>query len=346
MIAANRSSLWPLLWLLALSCQTAGAADRQYFVAAEAVRWNYAPTNQNLVHCHEHAGNKAGCALPEPWTRHHIYKKVRYVEYSDASFSTPKPQPEWLGLMGPILRAEVGDVIHVRFCNRTEGNTSYSMHPHGVRYDKDSEGAYYMGANSGAMPGRGAEVAPGDCFDYTWNVDEDSGPAAGDASSKAWWYHSHLDESDETNIGLLGALIITRRGMAKADGSPTDVDKEFVTAFFIYNEKDGEEQGLMHSINGYVFGNLKGLVANKGDRVRWHTMGMGNEVDLHTPHWHGHSLTVGAPAIARRTDVLELLPGSMVTADMKAGNVGEWLFHCHVADHIDAGMVATYQVLP
>ena len=38
--------------------------------------------------------------------------------------------------------------------------------------------------------------------------------------------------------------------------------------------------------------------------------------------------------------------GSMVTADMKADNPGEWLYHCHVVDHIHAGMQTTYQILP
>jgi hypothetical protein len=46
--------------------------------------------------------------------------------------------------------------------------------------------------------------------------------------------------------------------MARADGSPNDVSREFVAAFFIFNELGGEEPGLMHSINGYFFGNLKG----------------------------------------------------------------------------------------
>lgn len=328
-----------LLWF----AHGANAADRHYFVAAEDVRWDYAPSNYNLVHCH---GDSVPCALPFPWRTNHVYEKVRYVEYLDAGFSTPKPQPEWLGILGPVLRAEVGDTLHVHFCNKSMSG-SYSMHPHGVRYDKDNEGAHYMGVNSGMPPGRGAGVKPGDCFEYTWHADYSGGPAEGDVSSKVWWYHSHMDESDETNSGLLGPLIITRKGMARADGSPIDVDKEFITTFFIFNERDGEESGLMHSINGYIFGNLKGLVVKKGDKVRWHLLGMGNEVDLHTPHWHGETLTIGALQKApRRTDTVELLPASMVTADMRASNVGEWLFHCHVADHIDAGMVTTYQIQP
>jgi FtsP/CotA-like multicopper oxidase with cupredoxin domain len=34
----------------------------------------------------------------------------------------------------------------------------------------------------------------------------------------------------------------------------------------------------------------------------------------------------------------------MVTADMTADNPGTWLLHCHVADHLNAGMVATYTI--
>jgi FtsP/CotA-like multicopper oxidase with cupredoxin domain len=34
-----------------------------------------------------------------------------------------------------------------------------------------------------------------------------------------------------------------------------------------------------------------------------------------------------------------------VTADMKADNPGAWLFHCHVNDHITAGMIARYRVV-
>ena len=293
------------LMLGALHDATA-AKTRYYYVAAEDVVWDFAPSNQNLMHCHD----PAGCPVPDPWTDSHIFNKTRYIEYTNASFTEKKAQPEWLGVLGPIIRAEEGDTVKVHFCNHTATGGSFGMHPHGFRYDKDSS------------------------------------PALGDHSSKVWWYHSHINEPAETNLGLLGPIIITRKGMARADGSPWDVDREFVTAFFIFNELNGEEPGLMHSINGYIFGNLKGLVMHNGEKVRWHVMGMGNEVDLHTPHWHGKTLTVGAGLAARRTDVVELLPATMITADMRADNPGEWMYHCHVSDHIDAGMMTSYQILP
>jgi len=98
----------------------------------------------------------------------------------------------------------------------------------------------------------------------------------------------------------------------------------------------------MHSINGYVFGNLPGLTMEAGERVRWYMLGMGTEVDLHTPHWHGQTLVLNG----NRTDIVELLPASMKTLDMVPDNPGTWLFHCHVNDHIDAGMLALFTVTP
>jgi hypothetical protein len=82
------------------------------------------------------------------------------------------------------------------------------------------------------------------------------------------------------------------------------------------------------------------LLIKQGEHVRWHLLSMGNEKDLHTPHWHGKVVDFAK----RHTDVIELLPGSMATADMTADNPGTWMFHCHVADHMEAGMMATYTI--
>jgi FtsP/CotA-like multicopper oxidase with cupredoxin domain len=300
---------------------------REYFIAAEDVVWDFAPTGQNLIH---------GGPIPAPWEGHTRWNKTRYIEYTDSSFQTRKPQPEWLGVLGPIIRAEVGDMIVVHFRNRAAGH--YGMHPHGVRYDKDNEGAHYEPA------GAGAEVPPGGSFDYAWRADDGSGPGPDDPSSLVWWYHSHVEEPVETNAGLLGPILITKQGMAtsRTELKPTDVDREFITLFMIFNEDSDKERGLMHSINGFIFGNLPALTMNNGERVRWYLLGMGNEVDLHSPHWHGKTLSFRK----RHTDVIELLPGSMATADMLADNPGTWMYHCHVADHIAAGMMAKYTINP
>jgi manganese oxidase len=144
------------------------------------------------------------------------------------------------------------------------------------------------------------------------------------------------------------------------------VDREFVTMFLVSDEnqssylqenidmftddpmsvdpedEDFQESNLKHAINGYIYGNLPGLEMKKGEMVRWYLMGMGTEVDLHTPHWHGNTVL----ANGMRTDVVGLLPATMMMADMTPDNVGTWLYHCHVNDHILAGMMALYRVKP
>ena len=301
----------------------AGAATRHYYVAAEDVEWDYASSKMDLLY---------GQGIPQPWFAQTNWKKTRFIEYTDATFSEKKPQPEWLGILGPVVRGEVGDSIEVEFLNRS--HLPHSIHPHGLRYDKASEGAFYL------PDGSGSRVMPGGHFTYHWFADKGSGPGKAQSTSVVWWYHPHTDEPSETNAGLLGPIIITAKGKAKPDGSPKDVDREFVAAFMIFDELRGKDAGMFHAINGYVFGNLPGFVMKKGDRVRWYLMGMGNEKDLHTPHWHGKTVSFRGS----NTDVIELLPASMVAVDMMADNPGTWLFHCQVSDHMEAGMMAAYTI--
>jgi FtsP/CotA-like multicopper oxidase with cupredoxin domain len=308
---------------LGLAPKLCDAKVRHYYIAAEDVVWDYAPSGRDLVH---------GRTLPEPYRTQTRWNKTRYIEYTDSAFSAKKPQPDWLGILGPVIRAEVGDTILVTFLNRT--SSTHSIHPHGLRYDKDNEGAAYL------PYGKGAGIAPGERFTYRWQADRESGPTAGGPSSVVWWYHSHVDAEREINSGLLGPIIVTAAGMADARGTPKDVAQEFIMLFMIFDELQGKDAGLFHSINGYVFGNLPGLLMKQGEKVRWHLLSMGNEKDLHTPHWHGKTVDYQK----RRADVIELLPGSMATADMVADNPGTWLFHCHVSDHMENGMMATYTV--
>ena len=67
------------------------------------------------------------------------------------------------------------------------------MHPHGVFYKKESEGAQYNDGTTGADKADDA-VPPGGTHNYTWQVPERAGPTAHEGSSALWMYHSHVDE--------------------------------------------------------------------------------------------------------------------------------------------------------
>lgn len=348
----------------AVSHPASAATVRKYYIAADPVRWNYAPSGKNLITGAAFVPDDDGVyTLTGPDRIGSVYMKSLYREYTDAGFTHLKPRaPEWehLGDLGPVIHAEVGDTIEIVFKNNTPFGAS--MHPHGVFYEKDSEGAPYADGTSGGDKADD-DVPTGGTHTYRWAVPERAGPGPMDGSSVMWMYHSHTSEASDVYAGLMGVIIVTRKGMARADGTPKDVDREFVANYEVDNENDSpwidtniatfagrpktvvrdeafEESNLMHSINGYVFGNLPGLTMKAGEKVRWYLMAMGTEVDLHTPHWHGNTVTV----MGMRTDVVNLLPAQMQVADMVPDDRGTWLYHCHVGDHIHAGMLSLYTV--
>jgi manganese oxidase len=343
----------------------AAGTTRTYYIAADEVDWDYAPSGSNQITGRPFGDQENIFVEGGPARIGRVYRKARYREYTDASFTALKPvAPCWehLGVLGPVIRAEVGDSIRVVFKN--QASFPFSMHAHGVFYEKRSEGAPY---DDGAEDA-GDAVPPGQTVTYTWEVPERAGPGPMDPSSILWMYHSHVDEPADTNAGLIGPIIITRRGAALPDGRPDDLDREFVTLFTIFDENASpylehnirtfagapelvrvederfEESNLMHSINGFVYGNLPlaTVTMRRGKRVRWYVLGMGTEADLHTPHWHGQTLL----HLGMRTDGVELLPMSMKTLDMVPDSPGVWLYHCHVNDHITAGMLARFEVQP
>ncbi|HET9759909.1 MAG TPA: multicopper oxidase domain-containing protein, partial [Nocardioidaceae bacterium] len=344
-----------------------GGVVRRYYVSADPVVWNYAPGGVNVVTAKpfdkdDAAGVFVGRGPGRIGPR---YVKCLYRAYTDASFRhrVARPAEEaYLGMLGPVIRAEVGDTIKVVYRNTCPFPTS--MHPHGVFYTKSSEGAPYSDGTRGGAK-RDDAVPTGHRHTYVWEVPGRAGPGPGDGSSVMWMYHSHTDEVADTYAGLVGPMVVTARGQARPDGSPRDVDRELFMSFFIDNEtlspllrtnirrfgtppmpvrpEDDPELGehnLKHSINGYLYGTMPMVTVQRGQHVRWYVMAMGTEVDLHTPHWHGNDVVIGG----MRMDVASLLPAGMLTADMVPDNPGTWLFHCHVNDHIVAGMLTRYRV--
>jgi len=374
-----------LVFARAGAAQGAGAKStgktRTYYIAADEVEWNYAPAGRDEAMGMPFDDISKLYTQPGPHRIGSVYKKAIYREYTDASFTKLKERPadeQYLGLLGPILRGEVGDTIKVVFKNN--GSHPFTMHPHGVLYKKDSEGADYNDGTSGADKEDGG-VPPGATHVYTWEIPERAGPGLGDPSSIFWLYHSHADELRDVASGLFGGIVVTRRGSARPDGRPKDVDREFVNIFIALNENESwylEDNIREHTtdpdhvnrketslftpsgmagtivgtgfvdtnikwcINGYIYGNMPMMTMKQGDRVRWYVTTLGDFNNAHTPHWHGNTVMVAG----QRTDVLVVTSAQMITADMVPDAPGIWLYHCHISDHMLAGMVARYEVKP
>lgn len=188
-----------------------------------------------------------------------------------------------------------------------------------------------------------------------------------------------MHELQDVNTGLIGAIIVTRNGMALPDGRPKGVDHNFVVLFMIFNENDSwflnhninafttdplhvnrlesstadpkgnfdlmgtgfVNQNLRYTINSYQYADGPMIRMKNGEHVRWYLITVGDGLNTHTPHWHGNTVLVRG----HRTDVVSLAPAQMVTADMWPNNPGIWLLHCHFSDHMAGGMSALYQVL-
>lgn len=360
----------------ALSLRAADSSIRTFYIAADEVLWDYAPTGMNQITGEPFGELEDYWMTPGPTFVGRVYRKAIYREYTDSTFTTlVERPPEWehLGILGPLIRAEVGDTIRIVYRNNVDFPTS--LHPHGVFYEKASEGAPYAdGVDerekfANAVPSGGTAV-------YEWPVPERAGPGSADGSAAFWMYHSHSDEVRDVNAGLIGPMIVYASGALGADGRPTDVDRELVVAFAEFNENeswyidenvqayvgnpdaiqftrgpfgdriatsDGIDWGrnFMETMNGFSYGHLPSLTMREGERVRWYVMATTN-FEVHAPHWHGNVVTVGG----MRTDVAQLVSMGMLVAEMEPDNPGTWLFHCHVGPHLEGGMTSVYEVLP
>uniref|UniRef100_A0AAX7VMW0 ferroxidase n=1 Tax=Astatotilapia calliptera TaxID=8154 RepID=A0AAX7VMW0_ASTCA len=314
--------------------------SKTYYIAAMEIDWDYAPNRTWEV---EMFRGMERYQLPAPvfldkqggfiGSR---YKKVVYRQFTSDKFTKQVERTadmEHLGIMGPMIHANVGDKVKVVFKNMA--TRPYSIHAHGVKTENPSV----------------HQTQPGEIHTYYWYVNKNTGPTTEQEECSVSAYYSTVDVAKDLYSGLIGPLVVCRL--------KKEVE-EFALLFLVFDEneswyldeniraqirnprpnlKDDEdfiESNKMHAINGYVYANLNGLNMEVGDKVYWYLMGMGNEVDIHTAHWHGHS--------AHRADVYELFPATFQTVKMRPQYPGTWLLHCHVTDHIKAGMEAMYTV--
>uniref|UniRef100_A0A3B4GZ41 Hephaestin-like 1b n=1 Tax=Pundamilia nyererei TaxID=303518 RepID=A0A3B4GZ41_9CICH len=349
-----------------LTVVTSRGRERVYYVGIIEDLWDYAPSGKNLLNGKDIEDDEHASIFLQggPHRIGSIYKKAVFKEYTDASYSRLSPRPDWLGFLGPILRAEVDETIVVHLKNFATRN--YSMHPHGVFYEKDTEGALYPDGTSSKLK-KDDCVPPGGSYTYRWEVKPEFGPTDDDANCLTWVYHSHIDAPRDISSGLIGALLTCKKGTnifdSAAKSARSDVDQDVFLMFSVVDENmswylknniqrcfdpetvdpedpDFKESNLMHAINGYMFGNLPGIELCQHRAVAWHLFGMGNEVDIHSAFFHGNTLLDRG----HRTDVLSLFPATFATAEMVPKANGKWLLACQVNDHLQAGMQVFYEV--
>jgi FtsP/CotA-like multicopper oxidase with cupredoxin domain len=223
---------------------------------------------------------------------------------------------------GPVLTAEVGDLLVVHFRNADEDlGQAVTMHPHGVRYNPDYDGTYM-----GGYTRPGGFVEPGEEFTYLWEATPDS--------VGVWPYHDHgPNHTLNTFRGLFGAIVVRERG-ARAP------DVEQVLALHSFLPPVTGMRSTIQTINGRAYaGNTPTVRARVGQDVALHVMGMDDA--FHDFHIHGHRWRDPSGAFV---DTPSVGPNEVITARSTEDNPGRWLYHCHVFSHQDAGMAGWYVV--
>lgn len=282
-----------------------GGARREFWVQARSVRWDPIPTGRDDWHDVPIRGRRGFRAFT-----------YQLMTPGFARAAAPPSMP------GPVLGAEVGDLLVVHFRNADEHlDQPVTMHPHGVRYTPDYDGSYV-----GAYTRPGGFVAPGEEFTYLWEATPDS--------VGVWPYHDHgPNHMLNTFRGLFGAIVVRERG-AKVP------DVEQVLALHSLQPPVTGLRTAMQAINGRAYaGNTPTIRARVGQDVALHVMGMDDA--WHDFHIHGHRWRDPAGPFV---DTPSVGPNEVITARFTEDNPGRWLYHCHVFSHQDAGMAGWYVV--
>ncbi|KAM9320236.1 coagulation factor V [Gastrophryne carolinensis] len=326
--------------------------QRIYYIAAEEVQWDY--SGQTIRY---NINEK-----PVTESRETVYKKVIFRRYLDGTFTKPDVNGEYeehLGILGPVIRAEVEDVIQVTFKNLA--TRPYSIHAHGVSYEKSSEGYSYADETEDWLKTDDI-VKPGETYVYVWYATKQSGPEPEGSACRTWAYHSGVNIEKDIHSGLIGPLLICRNGtLDKQNYRPVDA-REFILLFMTFEEekswyfdkskktcKDIAEKPsetkkchIYHAINGIIY-NLQGLQMYQDELVRWHLLNMGSPKDSHVIHFHGQTVTESIKA-EHRLAVYPLIAGSFATVEMKPSSAGFWQLDTEVAEYQQAGMQTIFHI--
>ncbi|ELW64925.1 Coagulation factor V [Tupaia chinensis] len=308
--------LWVLVVLgsrwAGLGSHGAGAARiRQFYVAAQGISWSYRPP-------------PADPSL-NPFAT--SFKKIVYREY-EPYFKKEKPRSSISGLLGPTLYAEVGDIMKVHFKNKAD--KPLSIHPQGIEYSKFSEGASYAD-HTFPVERMDDTVAPGQEYTYEWSIGESSGPTHDDPPCLTHIYYSYENLTQDFNSGLIGPLLICKKGTLTEDGTQKMFDKQHVLLFAVFDESKSwsPSSSLMYTVNGYVNGTMPELVVCAHDHISWHLIGMSSGPELFSIHFNGQVLEQNHHKVSTVT----LVSATSTTANMTVSPEGKWIIASLIPKH-------------
>uniref|UniRef100_A0A8C8SY44 Coagulation factor VIII n=1 Tax=Pelusios castaneus TaxID=367368 RepID=A0A8C8SY44_9SAUR len=326
-----------------------------HYIAAEEVEWDYAPTTS--------------LSLSSPhrsYTRQFLeagtqriglkYKKVMFVEYEDGSFKKRKLSDQRdTGILGPVLKGEVGDQFTIVFKNLA--SRPYNIYPHGLTsIGSDHPVKSYEDVKD--IP-----IEPGQSFKYRWKVTMEDGPGGSDPRCLTRFYYSSINPVKDTASGLIGPLLLCSKASMDQRGNQMMSDETRFLLFSVFDEnhswylaeniqrlfrdpatvnpQDPEfyAANVIPSINGYVFDNLH-LKLCLYQVVYWYILSVGAQTDFLSVFFSGNTFKHNMVF----EDTLTLFPFSGETVYMSMEKPGVWMLGCLNPDLRDRGMWAKFTV--
>ncbi|TFJ95892.1 peptidase M3 [Platysternon megacephalum] len=327
--------------------------DWEYFIAAEEITWDYAPEIPETIdrqYKAQYLDNFSNLIGKK-------YKKAVFTQYADANFNKrlETPRPKEMGILGPVIRAQVRDIIKIVFKNMA--SRPYSIYLHGVTLSKDAEGATDP-LDSTDNSTLSKAVQPGETYTYKWSIVDTDQPTAQDAQCLTRLYHSAVDVTRDIASGLIGPLLICKSDALDKRGVQKKADIEQQAVFAVFDEnkswylEDNIKQycsnpssvkrddpkfyrsNVMHTINGFMSDRTEILRFCHDDIVQWHVSSIGTQDEVVSIRLFGHTfLTRG-----KYEDVLNLFPMSGESVTVEMDNAGTWLFASWGSPEMSHGM--------
>ena len=276
---------------------------------------------QVVVSCALLAACGASTPLPRPAAPTgktvHFKLEITAVDWEVAPGAVYRALTYNRTLPGPVLEMNAGDTANIELTNHD--SAPHSLHTHVSHFEVMADGH-----TQGVVP-------PGETRSFQWRA----------LYPGTFPYHDHAAPAGEGSgvaAGLIGAVVVHDPAAQRAEHENVVVLADLEPARFVTRPALGH--AFLHVINGRAYPSWTPHFAAKvGDRVRWRVVSIGSE--FHTFHVHGHRWLSPDGAI---TDNIVLGPGMSSTLEWVEDAPGEWLYHCHVPDHMAGGMAGLYRV--
>ncbi|MED1202225.1 multicopper oxidase domain-containing protein [Heyndrickxia acidicola] len=228
---------------------------------------------------------------------------------------------------GPEIKVNQGDKVKIIVKNNLSEGTTVHWHGLDVPFDQDGSGGI-------SQP----DIKPGQTWTYTFTVKSPPG---------SYMYHSHPmnDMLKQEDMGLFGPFIVEPKGTGWKQVHPGYQDE--------YTLMVNDSSQFGYTINGLSYPATPVLPAKLGDKILVHLINIG--MMDHPMHLHGmHFQEInqdGYPLPAPITmDTINTAPGTTYDLSFTADQIGKWLFHCHITQHVTdsngmmSGMVTMFNV--